>query len=393
MRRACGLALLAACGGGAGPAAGAAGGPRVERVTRGELVDRVLMTGTLEPAASIELSVPRTDAWQLTIRWMAEDGTKVHAGDRLLEFDNTQFTTGLEQKRLAADEAGTQLAALREMNALSLAVKQAELEQARIALGKAALQAKVPSDLVAARDAQARQLEQARAELEVSKAEQALTSERRSSALDLQVKQLAFDKATRAIAADRKALQDLVLTAPRDGIALVSTHPWEGRPFHVGDVVQPGMRLMSMPERDAPMIVRASLSDVDDGRVAPGMRGTCTLDAYPALPLACTLTELAAVAGTPDERSLRRAFAATLSLTAAEPPGSLPGMSVRVELAVPHGPPGLVAPRGAVVFGDTPKLRLAGGELRAVTLGDCDAQRCAIVAGAREGEAVQIGGS
>jgi hypothetical protein len=37
------------------------------------------------------------------------------------------------------------------------------------------------------------------------------------------------------------------------------------------------------------MVVRAELSDVDDGRVSFGMAGTCTLVAYPGEPLPCVV--------------------------------------------------------------------------------------------------------
>ena len=58
-----------------------------------------------------------------------------------------------------------------------------------------------------------------------------------------------------------------MLNAPRDGIIVIGEHPWEGRKFHVGDTVQPGWTIVSLPDLSAGMEVRAELSDVDDGRV------------------------------------------------------------------------------------------------------------------------------
>ena len=75
--------------------------PRRElTVARGEIVERVLLTGQLRAANSVDLIVPKTDQWNLTIRWMAEDGASVKAGDKVLEFDNSAFTNGLQQKYL-----------------------------------------------------------------------------------------------------------------------------------------------------------------------------------------------------------------------------------------------------------------------------------------------------
>ena len=56
---------------------GRAGAPRRVQVATGELAPRVLLTGALRATAAVELTTPRTDTWQLSIRWMAEDGASV----------------------------------------------------------------------------------------------------------------------------------------------------------------------------------------------------------------------------------------------------------------------------------------------------------------------------
>jgi hypothetical protein len=66
-------------------------------------------------------------------------------------------------------------------------------------------------------------------------------------------------------------------------------------------------------------------------------------------------------------------------------------MSVKVDLAGTAAHAALVVPRGAVVFGERPGVRLADGEVREVTLGPCDAQRCAIERGVAEGALVREG--
>jgi len=388
--RALALALaLAACDRAA--SMGTTGGAvRTGTVTRGDLVDRVLLTGELEAGSSVELSTPRTESWQLTIRWMAEDATLVKAGDRVLEFDNSSFTTGLTQKRAQAVEAATNFRSAREIANLALAVKEHEVQQHKITLAKATLLANVPADLLPLRTVQERKLEKARAENALARAEKELVAERQAAALDQKVQQITLDKAKRAIEEAEKSIGELTLTAPRAGLVLVGTHPWIGRPFKVGDSVQPGMRLLSMPDVSEPMRVRAELSDVDDGRLAVGAKGTCTLDAYPLEPIACAVIDLAPVAGNADRESLRRAFAVTLSLATTADDRMRPGMSVRIEM-IAASPPGLVlAPRGAVVFEAEPKLRVAGGKLRPIKLGACDAQRCVIDQGAAEGDTVEL---
>ena len=61
-------------------------------VTRGDLADRVVLTGDLRAPSSVDLTAPRTETWQIAIRWLAKDGAEVKAGDRVLEFDNSAVT-------------------------------------------------------------------------------------------------------------------------------------------------------------------------------------------------------------------------------------------------------------------------------------------------------------
>ncbi len=390
------LVALVAIGCGSGASAVTAGGEHeTQTLAEGDVADRVLLTGTMAAGVAVTLDVPRTEAWQLTVRWLAEDGVQVKAGDRVVEFDNSAFTTGLVEKKLAVVDAKTALDTSRQVAAVSAEVKKHEVQQAKIALDKATLLASVPADLVSVRTVQERRLELTRAQLAYKKAQQDLETERKANALEAKVKQIALDKAKRTVEAAERAIDELVLRAPRDGVVSIGDHPWEGRRFQVGDTVQPGFAMATLPDFSKPMEVHAELSDVDDGRIAVGAKGTCTLDAYAREPLSCTVTQLAPVAIANKRTSLRRMFSVTLSIAKSDPKRMRPGMSVKVELrGTPHH--GLVASRGAILEDpETHKavLRMAGGELREVELGACDAQRCVIAHGATSGETVAMGGS
>jgi len=381
------LVLAAAC---SGQPAQKTSAPvaRTAKVVKRDVVDRVVLTGELHAASAIDLTVPRTDAWEISIRWLAEDGIAVKAGDRVLEFDNSAVTKQLEQEKLALLEAEMTLRSAEALAAIEGEQKKTELDQAKIALAKATLLADVPADLLSGRDAQERQLEKKRQEIAVEKAQAALESQRQESALEIKVKQIELDKAKHTIEAAEKAITDLVVKAPRDGMLVVGTS-WDGRKFHSGDNVEPGMTIASIPDPSTPMVVNADLSDVDDGRVHVGMQASCTLDAYPAEPLPCTVKDVTPVASIKGRKSLRRAFAVTLELAKTDP-RMRPGMSAKVEL---HGAPvagAVVVPRGALVFDKQVRARLADGSLRDVTLGPCDAQGCVVEKGLAEGEAVRL---
>ena len=394
------LVVLAACS--AQPAQHtSAPAARTAKVEKRDVVDRVMLTGELHAASAIDLTVPRTDAWEISIRWLAEDGAAVKAGDRVLEFDNSAVTKELQTEKLSYLEAEMTLRSAQALGAIETANKRTELDQAKIALTKATLLAEVPADLLSGHDAQERQLEKKRQEIAVQKAEAALKSQQQENALEIQVKQIELDKAKHTIESAEKAISDLVVKAPRDGTLVIETS-WDGRKFHGGDNVEPGMTIASLPDASTPMVVNADLSDVDDGRVHVGMAASCTLDAYPGEPLACTVKDVTPVAAIKGRQSLRRAFAVTIELAKTDA-RMRSGMSVKVEL---HGAPiagAVVVPRGALVFGmdgpgSTPgrggdkqvRARLADGSLRDVTLGPCDAQGCIVEKGLAAGELVRL---
>jgi HlyD family secretion protein len=365
---------------------------RTAVVKRGDIAERMLLTGEVRAVSAVDLTVPRTDNWQLTIRWMAEDGAQVKAGDKVLEFDNSAVVQQLEEKHLALLEAEMTFRTARDLAAIETENKHNELAQHQIAYQKAKLKADIPAELISKRDYQEHQLDKKRMEIAVKKAEADAAAQAKESELDLRVKQIDLDKARRVIENATKTLDALVLKAPRDGVAVIEDHPWEGRKFHLGDVVQPGMSVVSMPNMTVAMEVHTDLSDVDDGRVKIGDAGTCTLDAYPDKPTPCTVTELTPVARTKGENSLRRAFAVKLSLATADGERLRPGMSVKIVLPRPPVKSVLVVPRGALVLdGKAPQVRTPNG-LHEVGVGACDEQGCAVDKGIAEGDTVVIGG-
>jgi len=370
---------------------------RQQTLRRGDIVDRQLLTGEIRAVDSLGIGGPRTEIWQLTVRWLAEDGTAVKAGDKILEFDNSAYAEQLAAKHLATLEAEMTLRGARDLGAIAVAGKQTELRQHQIALDKARARAAVPPDLLAGREAQERQLAVKRAEVAVDKAARDLAGEREQTALEERVKQIELDKSKRTIAAAEATIAQLSVTAPRDGIVVVEELPWFGRKVRPGDIVPPGIALLSLADMSQRMGVRAELSDVDDGRIAVGMSGTCALDAYPREAQPCTVKAVSPVARSKGENSLRRTFAIELALDGAVTRQMRPGMSVRVELHPRTAANAVIVPRGALVAAagadHRARVRMASGELRDVTLGLCDAQGCAAEAGVSAGDVVVLGGA
>ena len=357
---------------------------------RGTFRQRLLLSGELEAERGDPLSVPRTNQFQLQIRWLAEDGTPVKAGEPVVEFDNSQFASDLEEKRLAASDAASELERTTAESKTSTADKRFAVEKARSEEEKAKIAAAVPKDLLALREYQDRQLALKRAESELAKANEDLDAATRGGARDVDVKKIALEKSQREIHTAEEAIDALTLRAPRAGMVLIGDHPWDGRKLRVGDTVWIGMTVASLPDLSA-MRVQANLSDVDDGRIQPGMEVLCTLDAYPDQVFKGRVADISPVARESRRSPLLRYFPVHINLDRSDPGRMRPGMSVRVEVLGAELKNVLLMPRAALDFSaiagsaaGSRALLASGGAVR-VKLGACGALECVVLSGLAEG--------
>ena len=379
-----GLGLGLGAGGCTEPPASAARGASPLVVERGPLAPRLLLTGELEAVESDELLAPQTDNWAISIRWMAEDGALVKAGDRVVELDNTAILEEISDHELAVIQAGIELSSQRATSAVEVADKRFEVETQRIALAKAEVDAAVSPELVSRREHMQLQLAVKKARTALATAEDDLKAAIEAGRLAEEVKRIALDKARRKLEGAQEQIEALVLRAPRDGVVEIGEQPWEGRKLQVGDTVWPGMTVAKLPDLST-MVVQAQLSDVDDGTVAVGMAARCLIDAQPERPLEAVVTSISPVAREPEHQSMRRFFSVVLSLSNADPEIMRPGLSVKAEIRVDEREALLIPRAGLDLEGDEPRARLASGETVEVTLGACDARSCELLAGVDEG--------
>lgn len=299
---------------------------------------RLLMTGEIDAAGGQTLVVPRVPEWNVTLRWIEEDGTLVQAGDKLAELDDSAFTADLTTKKIAAEQARADVLHQRNESAIVRLDKRFDVERARVELEKARLAAAVDADSYPLRVYQEKQLELRRREVALEAALDAERAHEKSAALEARVLEIALEKRTREIEAAESAIAALSLRAPRDGIVVRAVHPWYRRKVQSGDNVWVNLPLMRLPDLST-LEVRAWLSDVDDGRVQPGLRVVVYLDAYPELAFPGTIQRVSPIAREMSRQSLRRSFAVGVAFDQVDASRMLPGMSVRVEVAGDHGAP------------------------------------------------------
>jgi multidrug efflux pump subunit AcrA (membrane-fusion protein) len=356
------------------------------RVRRGTFASDVIITGELRAARGEELAVPRLPQWQTSIKWIAPDGIETKKGDRIVELDNSTFAANLDAKRQAVAQAEQQLQQKESEWKADTLDKQLDVERKRADYDKAKMDAAMPREIVAQRDYNDRQIKFKRAEVELAKAADVLKSQRTSVKSDRDNLLLTLQKAQRELSIAEKAIDELILRAPHDGIVVIRDHPWEGRRLQEGDAVFVGFRLAQLPDMTS-LQVEADLADVDDGRIGAGMPATIVLDAYPNLAFPGRVTSISAVAQESSRTSLRRIFHVIVALDRLDIARMRPGLSARVVVHAMRQPNALLAPRAAIDFsGKKPRAYRADGKMIDVVLGACNAQECVVKSGLNEGE-------
>lgn len=355
------------------------------QVKRGAFVSDVVLAGELEAARGELLAVPPLPNWQTAIKWLAEDGAIVKAGDPVAELDNSALTSDLDQKRQSAMQATQELQQRESEWAADLEQKELDVQKKKLELEKAILDAKVPKELLSGRSFEEKQNALRRTTTEHEKAVDSLRARRTAVAAERENLLLNIEKTRRAIAVAEGAITALVLRAPRGGTVVLRDLPWEARKLQTGDTVFVGVPIATMPELDS-MRVAALLADVDDGKIAAGMPATVTIDGFPDLQYKGTIASISAVAQESRRQSLRRHFSVLVALDRVDQERMRPGLSARVTVRRESQPAVLLAPRAAIDFsGPRPLARLSGGEMKEVKLGACNAQDCVVTGGLEEG--------
>lgn len=356
-------------------------------VQQGQFSERHLLTGELVAEEGVFLIAPNTNQWPVTIQWLVEDGTEVQAGDPVIEFDNSQLTSHLEDLSSRLVEARNELLIVRSKVSNELAQAEFSLEQQKATFGKARLAAQVPKDFSSRQEYERRQLELEKEKLALDDSELRLETQRRAGEKAVAVQAEAVAKAQRATSRLDDDLGKLRLTAPEDGLVLVARNR-QGRTYQSSDTAIPGVAVASMPDLST-LMVEARLFDVDDSKLQVGQKVRVTLDAFPDEPMAGTVREISDYADQESSVSTRRAFVTRIDVDGIDAERMRPGMSVNIALDLePYE--ALLIPRSAIAWTAAGKAHavLSNGTQVPVRLGPCNPSSCVLDEGPPAGTAL-----
>lgn len=358
-------------------------------IVQGEIRPVILLSGTIQAAEGAILSTPNVRIFPMQVRWVAEDGSTVRAGDRVVEFDNSQLTGRLQDLRTRWQTAISEQSSngLRDSDAVEQA--KIELERKRVEHAKAALDADVPEGLISSQEMAQRRLVEEKARLELAVAQREVAAKLEVAKKNAAVDRLKVQDARRELAEVQRGIERLALRAPKDGIVQIGMDMSSGRTLQVGSNIWPGMEAARIPDLST-LRVEASLFDVDEGRLEVGQAAEVVLDAFPEERLEGRVTSIGRIAETPSQASTRRRFQVLVDVPELDASRMRPGMSVRLRIEA-EPVVGPVVPRSSLVL--DPRglgeigtgLTLADGRVVPVELGLCDTWSCLLVEGPAPG--------
>ncbi len=297
-------------------------------VERGTIELAVEVSGTLGAVRSAVLSPPQVrELWDYRVSFLAPEGAEVKQGMPVLGFD----TSELEKRRfdLAAEveKAGREV----EQKRIELAQSQAdlalELAEAEARLAKLELDRRLPSELVAALDAEASRLDRELASQEVASLGRQLALENEKGASELAALVGRRERAASRLAEVEAALQAMTVRAPQDGTVVYVSDRRQDK-VKVGDQVWRGRGILEIPDLDL-LEARGEVAEGDVGRLAVGQTARIGFDALPGLEVAARLVEIGTTVDWRSEGTPVRVVAVKLALERGLDRRLRPGMRLR----------------------------------------------------------------
>lgn len=273
----------------------------------------------------------------MTITTLAKPGTRVKAGDLLLEFDSQDQLRAASDKRAELVDLDSQIqrkradqAAADEKERTGLVAAENDIERAKLAVSTNDLIARV------AAEKNTLTLQQNVAKLEQLQATAAL--KREAAAADLRILEIRRERSARALRYAEENLTKFQVRAPFAGLVVVKTMYKQGSQGMVeileGDTVRPGMGIIDLVDTSA-MQVRARVNQADAEVVKEGMAATVRLDGFPELSFKGRVDQVTPLATT-GMSSTVRVFVAVVIVEGSHPQ-LLPDLTASVEV-IPSAP-------------------------------------------------------
>jgi HlyD family secretion protein len=371
--------------------ASGAQGTRTAIVEQKDFVNKVRVHGIVEAVESHTIAAPRLSGQGLNtliITRLVKNGSAVHQGDVLVEFDRQAQLKNVLDKEAEYKGLVAQIAKKEAEQAAARAADETELKKAEDALKTAELEVK-KNEIVSRIDAEKNMenLEQARATFQ--QLTQTFDLKRLAAKAEKRILEIQRDRALTAMKWAQSNTEKMLVHASMDGVAVINSM-WKGGSMsdvQEGDEVRAGFPFMQVVN-PARMQIRAKVNQADIEELRQSQSVHIGLDAYPELDFSGRVESIAAVAQTSTFSGKARTVVVLFTINGTDPK-LMPDLSASVDIEVERQPNALVAPRDTVIKENGKNFVMvksgSGYDRREVKLGAANDAEQVIASGVEKG--------
>src|SRR5258706_871999 len=318
------------------------------RVTRGDLVTGIDVTGTVAAVASGSFGPPQiNDVWDFKISMVAPEGSDVKQGQPVLGFDTMELQKRLDEKSAESEQARKEIEKARADLALRREDEKLKLADAEGRLRKAQLKLEGPPDIVASKDRKQIELDFGLAKEETESIRQRIASFERAASARIALLTSKQHTADAIVTAAQNTIKAMTIMAPRNGTIVYVTN-WRGDKKKVGDTCWRMERVIEIPDL-ARMMAKGEVDEADAGKVAVGQRVLFNLDAHPDEEFARTISDASRTVGQQQgTKDPIKVLKVNIKLDRTDPAKMRPGMRFHGTVELGRAKSALLIPRSAV---------------------------------------------
>ena len=300
-------------------------------------VHQVRATAKVRAVRSYAIQVPQIAGQQngrLTLTKLVANGSEVHAGDVVAEFDRTQEMENARQAEAKYDDLSHQVEQKQAQNRADAEKRSSDLQKAEADLDKARIELR-KGPILSEIDKLKNEAKAEDAQAHVASLNKSNHFHDLADAAALRILELQRDRQKVALERAQNNTAKLVLHAPIAGRAALENVWRNGSMGHAqeGDQLWWGQALLRVFDPSA-MELRADVGEPDGGVLVPGSRAVVSLDAYPDLTFTAHFESSSPVA-TSGLGSPIKSFAALFRLDKSDP-HLLPDLSAAIVILPPE---------------------------------------------------------
>ncbi len=255
------------------------------KVRQGDVVVRSFARGELRAVRTATLTAPNLFG-TVQVTKLATLGALARERDLIIEFDDAEVISRLEEKQLELDQIDEQVKKAQADLAIRDNQDQVELLRARYGVRRAELEVK-RNELISVIDAKKNQLTLEESKRRLLQLESDIKSRREQAQAELAVLREKINKSKLELNREKQRLAQVKLIAPMSGLVAVKQNRSTSMMFGMqlpdireGDQVQPGMPVADILDLSE-MEVVAKVGELDRANLTEGQEVSMRLDALP----------------------------------------------------------------------------------------------------------------